>query len=168
MAANAANLSVGSTPALSATTQFLLRIRLFESTAKTTSSAVKAVAADAAMLRLVTLRTVGFDRGFGGRISRATRCGSVGDAAVVCATVCWRVSYFAEKRGVSSPQGQSRNVRGGRFESLPTTPSHLSWANLICRYFSMLASAVGRHRSGPTMRRRPDLHQCPDRVGWPD
>jgi hypothetical protein len=48
----------------------LLCIRLFESTAKTTSSATKAVAASSAMLPLVTARTVGFDRGFGGRISR--------------------------------------------------------------------------------------------------
>jgi hypothetical protein len=168
MAANAANLTVGSTPALSATTQFLLRIWLFESTAKTTSSAVKAVAADAAMLRLVTLRTVGFDRGFGGRISRATRCGSVGDAAVVCATVCWRVSYFAETRGVSSPQGPEPECSGREVRVAP----HYAFPPLMGQpdlpLFSMLASAVGRHRSGPTMRRQPDLHQCPDRVGWPD
>src|SRR5216684_8154278 len=48
----------------------LLCIRVFESTAKTTSSATKAVAASSAMLPLVTVQTVAFDRGFGGRISR--------------------------------------------------------------------------------------------------
>jgi Arm DNA-binding domain len=48
----------------------LLCIRLFESTAKTTSSETKAVAASSAMLPLVTAQTVAFDRGFGGRISR--------------------------------------------------------------------------------------------------
>src|SRR5882762_3091125 len=48
----------------------LLCIRLFESTAKTTSSATKAVAASSAMLPLVTAQTVAFDRGFGGRILR--------------------------------------------------------------------------------------------------
>src|SRR5216684_6392353 len=47
----------------------LLCIRLFESTAKTTSSVTKAVAASSAMLPLVTAQTVAFDRGFGGRIS---------------------------------------------------------------------------------------------------
>src|SRR6266446_7068505 len=47
----------------------LVHIRLFESTAKTTSSAIKAVAASAAMLPLDTAQTVAFDRGFGGRIS---------------------------------------------------------------------------------------------------
>jgi hypothetical protein len=129
---------------------------------------VKAVAADATMLRLVTLRTVGFDRGFGGRISRATRCGSVGDAAVVCATVCWRVSYFAETRGVSSPQGPEPECSGREVRVAP----HYAFPPLLGQpdlpLFSMLASAVGRHRSGPIMRRQPDLHQCPDRVGWPD
>src|SRR5882724_3426318 len=48
----------------------LLCIRLFESTAKTTSSVTKAVAASSAILPLVTAQTVAFDRGFGGRISR--------------------------------------------------------------------------------------------------
>jgi len=37
---------------------------------KTTSSAIKAVAASSAMLPLITAQTVAFDRGFGGRISR--------------------------------------------------------------------------------------------------
>lgn len=46
----------------------LLCIRLFESTAKTTSSAAKDVAASAAMLPLVTAQTVALARGFGGRI----------------------------------------------------------------------------------------------------
>src|SRR4029453_14156558 len=45
----------------------LLHIRLFESTAKTTSSAIKAVAASAAMVPLVAAQAVAFDRGFGGR-----------------------------------------------------------------------------------------------------
>jgi hypothetical protein len=45
-------------------------------------------------------------------------------------------SAISPKRAASAHRrAQSRNVRGGRFESLPTTPSHLSWANLICRYF---------------------------------
>ena len=48
----------------------LLHIRLFESTAKTTSSAIKGVAASAAMLPLDTAQTVAFDRGFGGWIPR--------------------------------------------------------------------------------------------------
>jgi hypothetical protein len=48
----------------------LLCIRLFEQTAKTTSSAIKAVAASSAMLPLVTAQTVVFDRGFGGWILR--------------------------------------------------------------------------------------------------
>src|SRR5712664_3238862 len=48
----------------------LLCIRLFESIAKTTSGAIKAVAVNSAMLPLVTVQTVAFDRGFGGRISR--------------------------------------------------------------------------------------------------
>jgi len=43
---------------------------LFESTAKTTSSATKAVAASSAMLPLVTAQTVVLHRGFGGRIPR--------------------------------------------------------------------------------------------------
>src|SRR5437899_10451183 len=37
---------------------------------KTTSSAIKAIAANCAMLPVVTAQTVAFDRGFGGRISR--------------------------------------------------------------------------------------------------
>src|SRR5213083_622866 len=48
----------------------LLCIQLFDSAGKTTSSATKDVAASSAMLPLVTARTVGFDRGFGGRILR--------------------------------------------------------------------------------------------------
>src|SRR5579872_5782887 len=48
----------------------LLCIRLFEITGKTTTSATKAVAASSAMLPPVTAQTVGFDRRFGGRISR--------------------------------------------------------------------------------------------------
>ena len=40
-----------------------------ESTAKTTSSGTKAIAAGSAMLPVVTAQTVGFDRRFGGRIS---------------------------------------------------------------------------------------------------
>jgi hypothetical protein len=48
----------------------LLCIRLFEITGKTTTSATKTVAASSAMLPPVTAQTVGFDRRFGGRISR--------------------------------------------------------------------------------------------------
>ena len=48
----------------------LLCIPLFEATAKTTSSAIKAVAVSSAMLPLVTAQTVASGRGFGGCISR--------------------------------------------------------------------------------------------------
>ena len=50
----------------------LLCIPLFEATAKTTSSAIKAVAASSAILPLVTAQTVGSGRGAGGCISRWT------------------------------------------------------------------------------------------------
>jgi hypothetical protein len=59
----------------------LLCIRLFESTAKTTSSVTKAVAASSAMLPLVTAQTVAFDRGFGGRIWRGRTHGWQAQAA---------------------------------------------------------------------------------------
>lgn len=48
----------------------LLSIRLFETTAKTTTSVTNAVAASSAMVPVVTAQVVVFDRGFGGRISR--------------------------------------------------------------------------------------------------
>ena len=47
----------------------LLCIRSFESIAKTTSSAMRTIAASSAMLLLVIVQTVAFDCGFGGRIS---------------------------------------------------------------------------------------------------
>ena len=46
----------------------LLCIPLFEATAKTTISAIKAVAASSAIIPLVTAQTVASGRGFGGRI----------------------------------------------------------------------------------------------------
>jgi hypothetical protein len=56
-------------------------ILLFESTAKTTSSAIEAAAASSAMLPLVTAQTVAFDRGFGGWISRGRTHGRQAQAA---------------------------------------------------------------------------------------
>jgi hypothetical protein len=59
----------------------LLCIRLFESIAKTTSGAIKAVAVNSAMLPPVTAQTVAFDRRFGGRISRGGTHGRQAQAA---------------------------------------------------------------------------------------
>jgi hypothetical protein len=59
----------------------LLCIRLFEPTAKTTSSAIKVVAAHSAMLPLVTAQTVASCRGFGGCILRGRTHGRQAQAA---------------------------------------------------------------------------------------
>jgi hypothetical protein len=59
----------------------LLCIPLFEATAKTTSSAIKPVAASSAMLPLVTAQTVASGREFGGCISRGRPHGRQAQAA---------------------------------------------------------------------------------------
>jgi hypothetical protein len=58
-----------------------LCIPLFEATAKTTSSAIKAVAASSAMLPLVAAQTVASGRGFGGCILRGRTHGRQAQAA---------------------------------------------------------------------------------------
>jgi hypothetical protein len=94
----------------------LLCIPLFEATAKTTTSAIKAVAASSAMLPHVTAQTVASGRGFGGCILRRRTLGRQAQAARRRTQNSPRqILRFmsAQARALAQPDSISRNERYG-------------------------------------------------------
>ena len=114
----------------------LLHIRSFESTAKTTSSAIKAVAASAAMLPLDTAQTVAFDRGFGGRISargntwpassnRSTSHAKRGPVNTLTATVSTSSSRAPRRRTGATGTGRTASSAGSALAHSKTCRSRM-------------------------------------------
>ena len=124
----------------------LLCIRLFELTAKTTSSAIT-IAASSAMLPLVIAQTVAFDGGFGGRISAME---NTWPASSSPSTSNAKLGPANTRRRRPLPHRRGRHVEELELPVLEGRQTALAWPRLAhgrCALMPIVGSMIAQGRA---------------------